>query len=47
MQEFAKQLRGLRYREADLATALEKIDTEYYFGKIDRADLLALLLRQE
>lgn len=47
VHEFAKQLRGLRYREADLAPALEKIDTEYYFGKIDRADLLALLLRQE
>lgn len=47
VNEFAEQLRGARYQENELADALSRIDTEYYFGKIDPADLLALLLRQE
>jgi len=41
--ELERQLTGLRYDPDELSAALETLDIQPYFGKLDRADFLALL----
>lgn len=43
VKEIERKLVGLRYQRKALEQALEEIDLQYYFGKIDRGEFLQLL----
>ena len=47
IEDFEKQLIGIRYERNDVQKALSQINLSDYFGKIPEKDILDLLLRQE
>ena len=47
IEDFEKQLIGIRYERNDVQKTLSQINLSDYFGKIPEKDILDLLLRQE